>query len=312
METLPAAAPALTAPVLTAPALGVPVDAALRDALADPVLRELLADEPVQDAPPPCDRPPPSVRLRPIGLCAAWSHHAADLALPLGAELQRWEETPTTAAMVARGEIVRLLPGVFLPPDLLGTSVRRALALGCALGEHLQSHHVIAGRSAAWVHLGGRPPASLEMLSPAHRGILAGVVQRHARLGPGDIDTVGGAPVTTPRRTASDLLRFSPEAIARPLLRRLERAGLVEHEELRAHLHRLHRHPGVQEARERLDRALTPLAARSDSAQQDGTGRCGPRRAPEQPPTVRPLAGVRLEGPLITARSERTGPLSSP
>ena len=138
------------------------------------------------------------------------------------------------------------------------------------------------------------------------------MVQRHARLGPGDIDTVGGAPVTTPRRTASDLLRFSPEAIARPLLRRLERAGLVEHEELRAHLHRLHRHPGVQEARERLDRALTPLAARSDTAQQDGAGRCGPRRALEQPSSVRPLAGVRLEGPLITARSERTGPLSSP
>ena len=30
------------------------------------------------------------------------------------------------------------------------------------------------------------------------------------------------------------------------------------------------------------------------------------------PPTVRPLAGMLFEGPLITARSERTGPLSSP
>lgn len=195
---------------------------------------------------------------RSIGLCAAWSHHAAELALPLGVELLRWAETPSTGAMVARGELARLLPGVFLPPDLLRTAVHRALALGCALGGHLQSHHVLAGASAAWVHLGGRPPAPLELLSPAHRGVHAGVMQRHARLGPGDIDTLGGAPVTTPRRTAVDLLRFSPEATALPLLRRLERAGLVEHEEVRAHLHRLHRHPGVQDARERLDRALAP------------------------------------------------------
>lgn len=202
-----------------------------------------------------------SMTLRSIGLCASWSHHAAELAIPLGAELQCWAETPTTAEMVARGEIVRLLPGVFLPPDLLGTAVRRAVALGCALGEHLRPHHVIAGTSAAWVHLGGRPRAPLELFSPAHRGNRAGVVQRHARLGPGDVDTLGGAPVTTPRRTAVDLLRFSPDSTARPLLRRLERDGLVEHEELRAHLHRMHRHPGVQEARERLDRLL-PLSSR--------------------------------------------------
>src|SRR5690606_41519115 len=132
--------------------------------------------------------------------------------------------------------------------------------------------------------LTGQPMTSAMRTTPRHSGCLAARATPHARIGPVDIDPVGGAPVTTPRRTASDLLRFSPEAIARPLLRRLERAGLVEHEELRAHLHRLHRHPGVQEARERLDRALTPLAARADTAQQDGTGRCRPRRAPEPAP----------------------------
>lgn len=210
--------------------------------------------------------PPDAAAPRPIGLCAAWSHHAAELALALGGELQRWEETPTTAAMVARGEIARLLPGIFLPPDLLDSSVRRALAIGCALGAQLQAHHVIAGPTAAWVHLGGSPPAPVELLSPAHRGVLAGVVQRHARLDPGEIDTLGGAPVTTPRRTAVDLLRFSPETTAAPLLRRLERAGLVESEEVRAHLHRLHRHPGVEAARERLARILGPVPVRTVSS----------------------------------------------
>ena len=248
------------------------------DGPADP--RHEVPDE-VPDA-RPWDPPPAPVitsAARPIGLCAAWSHHAAELALALGGDLQRWEETPTTAAMVGRGELARLRPGIFLPPDLLDSAVRRALAVGCALGEHLQPHHVIAGPTAAWVHLGGIPPAPLELLSPSHRGVLAGVVQRHARLAPGEIDTLGGAPVTTPRRTAVDLLRFSPEETARPLLRGLERAGLVEAEEVRAHLHRLHRHPGVQAARERLARILGPGVGPPSSAPRPLVrphGRAGP------------------------------------
>ena len=64
---------------------------------------------------------------------------------------------------------------------------------------------------------------------------------------------------TDHHRTAVDLLRFSPEVVAAPLLRRLERAGLVEAEEVGAHLHRLHRHPGVEAARERLARILGPV-----------------------------------------------------
>jgi hypothetical protein len=69
-----------------------------------------------------------------------------------------------------------------------------------------------------------------------------------------------------------DLLRFSPEATARPLLRRLERAGLVEAEEVRAHLHRLHRHPGVQGARERLGRILGPAVPSSPWPAQERAG----------------------------------------
>lgn len=192
-------------------------------------------------------------QLVPIGLCAAWSRHAAELAVPMGTALQRWEETPPTRVLVAEGHLTRLLPGRYVPPDLLRTAVQRALALGCALGAQLQSHHVIAGPSAAWVLLGGVPPAPAELLSSAHRGDVAGVVMRTARLGAQEVETLGGSPVTVPVRTAIDLLRFSPAPVAASLVRGLVDSGHVEVEEIRQRLARMHRHPGVQTARDRLE-----------------------------------------------------------
>jgi len=203
-------------------------------------------------SPGPHQDPPPVS----IGLCAAWSHHAAELAVPIGAALQRWEETPSTRVLVAEGQLARLLPGRYIPPDLLRSAVQRSLALGSALGAQLQSHHVIAGPSAAWVVLGGDPPATAELLSPAHRGDLAGVVLRHSRLQPGDVETIGGAPVTVPVRTAMDLLRFTPAPLAAPWLRRLVESGQAEPGEVFQRLHRMHRHPGVQAARDRLEMLL--------------------------------------------------------
>ncbi|WP_198684088.1 hypothetical protein [Brachybacterium sp. YJGR34] len=201
--------------------------------------------------------PSPSV---PIGLCAAWSRHAAELAVPLGAALERWEETPTTRQMVADGLLVRLLPGIHIPPDMLDGAVPRVLALGCALGERLQAHHVVAGPSAAWVILGGTPPSPAELLSPAHRGEIAGVHQRYSRLLPREVETLGGAPVTTPERTAMDLLRFAPDGVARPALHRLVDAGHLAPEAVARRLDGLRRHPGARAARRRLERMLAAPA----------------------------------------------------
>lgn len=197
-----------------------------------------------------------SQHLVPIGLCAAWSRHAAELAVPIGTALQRWEETPPTRVLVADGYLTRLLPGRYVPPDMLRSAIHRALALGCALGAQLQSHHVIAGPSAAWVLLGGEPPAPAELLSSAHRGEVAGVVLRTARLRPDEVETIGGTPITIPVRTAMDLLRFSPAPVAAPLLRGLVRSGHIEVDDVRDRLHRMHRHPGVQSARERWEQIL--------------------------------------------------------
>lgn len=208
--------------------------------------------------------------LTSIGLCAAWSRHAAELAVPIGAALQRWEENPPTRVLVAEGHLMRILPERYVPPDLLRNAVQRALALGCALGAHLQSHHVIAGPSAAWVLLGGEPPAPAELLSSAHRGELAGVVLRNARLRSDEVETIGGTPITIPVRTAMDLLRFTPVPVSAPLLRGLVGSGHVDVDEVRQRLHRMHRHPGVHSARERLEEVLG--GQREDSGDTTPTG----------------------------------------
>ncbi|GAA1486166.1 hypothetical protein [Brachybacterium fresconis] len=201
--------------------------------------------------------PPPPPRT---GLCAAWSHHAAELAVPIGAGLQRWEESPSTAAMIREDLLARVLPGVFLPPDLLRTAIERALALGCALGGQLQSYHVIAGPSAAWVLLGGRPPAPAELLSSAHRGSIIGATVRTARLRPHEVETIGGAPVTSPVRTAADLLRFCPDHVADPALRGLLGSGHLTERAMHRQLQVMGRHPGARAARARWEVLLGGLA----------------------------------------------------
>ncbi len=192
--------------------------------------------------------PPP----RSVGLCAAWSHHAAELAVPLGQELLRFAETPATARLVADGYVVRLRPGLFVPPDVLGTAISRALLVGCALGGQLQAHHVIAGPTAAWVLLGGVPPTPIELLSPTHRGDLAGVVQRYGLLRPWDVETIGGAPVTVPARTAADLLRFSPLEEAAALVHELVDSGHTRPTQIAHLLRTAWRYPGISAARTRL------------------------------------------------------------
>lgn len=205
-----------------------------------------------------------------IGLCAAWSRHAAELAVPIGAALEPMDDSPRAQVIVADGQLVRLLPGRYVPPDLLRTAVQRAVALGCALGARLQPHHVIAGTSAAWVLLGGRPPDPAELLSSAHRGEMAGVVLRTARIRPDEVETLGGTPVTVPLRTATDLLRFSSAWTAAPLLRGLVESGNVEAEEIRRSLQAMHRYPGVHAARDRFEQILG--AQREESGEAAPTG----------------------------------------
>ncbi|APX31603.1 hypothetical protein BH708_01490 [Brachybacterium sp. P6-10-X1] len=176
--------------------------------------------------------------------------------MPIGAGLQRWEENPSVAAMVRDDLLARVLPGIFLPPDLLRTAVERALALGCALGGQLQSYHVIAGPSAAWVFLGGPPPSPAELLSSAHRGSIIGATVRTARLHPHEVETIGGAPVTSPLRTAVDLLRFCPDHVTVPALRGLLGGGHLTERTIWRQLQAMGRRPGARAARGRWEALL--------------------------------------------------------
>ncbi|MCT1776427.1 hypothetical protein [Brachybacterium sp. p3-SID957] len=195
--------------------------------------------------------------------CAAWSQHAAELAVPLAAELQAWPESPTMDSLVADGYLQRIVPGVFVPPDVLSSALRRALLLGAAIGPQLRSHHVIAGESAAWVILGGTPPAPARLLTPAHRSRVAGVRVAHASFSSGDVETVGGAPVTSPVRTALDLLRFADATTAARCVRALLESGHVTEAEVEGQLHSLGHYYLTRTAHRRLEALLTgtpPLA----------------------------------------------------
>lgn len=188
--------------------------------------------------------------------CAAWSRHAADLAAPLVGELQEWPESPTMDSLVADGYLERLVPGVFTPPDVLDTAVRRALLLGAAIGQELRRHHVIAGASARWVLCGGPAPSPAELLTTAHRSPLGGVLVRHSRLATGDVETMGGAPLTSPVRTALDLLRFASTDTAVPAVRDLLDNGHLTESQVHTQLATLPHRYLTRTARERWEAVL--------------------------------------------------------
>lgn len=192
--------------------------------------------------------------------CSAWSAHAADLAEAWAHQLQQWPETPTTAGLLADGLLVQLRPGVLCPPDLLDRVVPRALLLGAAVGPQLRADHVIGGESAAWVFIGGRPPLRPVLHTPAHRTVIGGVRIRHVTLDAGDVETIGGAPITVPARTAVDLLRFPEQTDAVGIVRDLLLSGHLDERSLITQLHRFRGRPGSLIA-ERGLRELGILAA---------------------------------------------------
>lgn len=191
--------------------------------------------------------------------CAAWSRHAAELAAPIAVLLEHWEENPSADSLVRDGYVHRILPGIFLPPDVLCTAVGRALALGCAIGDRLRSHHVIAGASAAWVFAGGIPPIPATLVSTAHRGDVAGVTISNARLEPDEVETIGGCPITVPGRSAADLLRFARNDEDLYAVARLIHSGHVDERQISTLLRGLDRYPGARTGEAKLRQVMAFL-----------------------------------------------------
>lgn len=188
--------------------------------------------------------------------CRAWSAHAEDLARELTAHMRIWQDDATSRSNRHHGDVHELRPGVFVPVAYLTSMADRAVAVGCALGAQLRASFVIAGRSAAWVALGGPPPAQIDLLNLARPCALAGVRMREAPLGREDVEAIGGCPVTVPGRTVVDILRFAPDARAVAAMLDL---GLVSEGEVRQRLEALDGRPHARRARARWAELLSEL-----------------------------------------------------
>lgn len=111
--------------------------------------------------------------------------------------------------LVRDGHVVPLHDDVGLPAGVPATPALRA----AALAGRVASREAVARASAVWVHLGGPPPARVHAVAVAAAS-------------PRDVVVLGGVRVTTPRRTALDVLALEPPDVARAMLARLAGAGL--------------------------------------------------------------------------------------
>jgi len=137
---------------------------------------------------------------------------------------QAWPDTPFTRAdlealgvdepalkrALRRGQVRRVVRGVFVASDLPDTLELRARAVA----KVVRPHHVITDRTAAWLYgIDAHVYAERDVLPPvetcALRGheptTITGVDGRTRDLRPEDITVIHGVLVTTPLRTALDL-----------------------------------------------------------------------------------------------------------
>src|SRR5690625_3425682 len=153
-------------------------------------------------------------------------------------------ELRSSAAAVYEGLLHEVAPGTWAPRDLLRTPRQRAESLA----PLLPAQAVVIRASAAWVHAGAIPPRQVTVALPRGGGTPRRHVVTHvARLPPEATATIGGIAVTTPLRTACDLLRFAPEDVAFARLRALLRAGLPV-DDVEVEVHRMGGLPGARRA----------------------------------------------------------------
>ncbi|MDU0347261.1 hypothetical protein, partial [Actinomyces sp. MRS3W] len=143
---------------------------------------------------------------------AALAHQLPGPVAPILGVLPRRE----LAVLRCHGLDERLLArvlGEFVPVDVLESASGRA----CAIARTLPTGCVVAGRTALWVHTGGRPPSHLE-------------VRRASELDDIVIARVGDLPCLTLVRAVVDLARTAPPDVAVYAVLRARRAGLRRHE----------------------------------------------------------------------------------
>lgn len=164
-----------------------------------------------------------------------------------------WPESELRAAVLA-GELVAVgdcWASVAEPQD----PALRAASFAWSTAD---DRVIAAGRSAAWIWgSGSRPPSPHEACVPAGQRIRqdGGVRVREVAISPAEVVSPGGTAVTTPVRTALDLLRVTgPAAWAEraDVVRGLLVIGLVSVTGLRDELGMLGTVPMVRQAERRL------------------------------------------------------------
>lgn len=152
------------------------------------------------------------------------------------------------------GDLVPLRGDMALPRGVAETPALRA----AALAPEVARRDVVARVAAAWVHLGGPPPPRA-------------VVVDGAALGPRDVVRLGGVLVTSPARTAVDLLRRDAPDVVHALLPGLLRAG-VDAARLRTRLAAASGHRGVDRGLALLGEVVRATAAGSLPGQASTAG----------------------------------------
>ncbi|MGI8613740.1 MAG: hypothetical protein ACR2KL_07360 [Nocardioidaceae bacterium] len=156
--------------------------------------------------------------------------------------------------LLRSGQLRRVLRGVYIDASVSDTRQVRTSAARLVM----PSHGVLMGCSASWLLSvdtfapSDRFDLSTEWMVPhgQTRCVRAGVRCREGYLPLRDITTVDGVPVTTPTRTATDLLRKLRRPWALAAADGLAHAGLTTPEQIATHLTRLNGYPGIVQARE--------------------------------------------------------------
>ncbi len=174
------------------------------------------------------------------------------------------------------GQLVPLREDVALPADVRPTPALRA----AALAPLVPARCAVARAAAVWVHVGGTPPGRVDVVAPPGARVpdpAPGRTGATASLPDADVVLLGGVRVTTPRRTAVDLLSQDPPGLALPLVARLGAAG-VDAARVRADVAAASGRRGVRAAA-----ALLP-ALEDAVAGADRTAGAATRRRPAAPP----------------------------
>ena len=130
------------------------------------------------------------------------------------------------AVLRCRGLDERLLERVgalAIPRDLLGTPGARARALAAVMPDG----GVVIRDTAVWVHLGGQPPATIQVAHPDRRGRTRTLSYSRMVSPTAEIEAVGGVPCATLARAVVDVTRVAPPVRAVEAVIRARDAGLT-------------------------------------------------------------------------------------